>query len=112
LGSAINFTYSGVNSVLNKYREIAGKDALPDDLPENVKSIINSDIDYLYQKASILLGLSELNSVAKKEFHRNSELKFKTDFIKNIFFAKDAEDSLYKKLSTFLNLEDGELEKI
>lgn len=112
LGSAINFTYSGVNSVLNKYREIAGKDVLPDDLPENVKSIINSDIDYLYQKASVLLGLSELNSVAKKEFHRNSELKFKTDFIKNIFFAKDAEDSLYKKLSTFLNLEDGELEKL
>lgn len=112
LGSAINFTYSGVNSVLNKYREIAGKDALPDELPENVKSIINSDIDYLYQKASILLGLSELNSIAKKEFHRNSELKFKTDFIKNIFFAKDAEDSLYKKISTFLNLEDGDLENL
>lgn len=112
LKSIIDFSYNSANDVINRYRRNAGKEELVSELSENTKNIIASDFSYLYSKAWHLYMLSEENSYAKQEFHRKSEIKTKTDFIKNIFFAKDAEDSLYKRLSNFLRLNDGDLEKI
>ena len=98
LASVVNSAYSGMNETLNFYRDIAEKDRLISDISENTKNILQSDFSYLMQKATWLQLISDKNAMNKKEFHRNSEMKIKTDFIKNLFFAKDAEDSLLNKL--------------
>ncbi len=98
MSSILSSSYNGMSEALNSYREVTGKSLLADNLDENTKNIIESDFNYLLQKTQYLLDLSQSNRNNRKDFHKKSEIKIKTDFIKNLFFAKEAEDSIANKL--------------
>lgn len=101
----VDASYNGMNETLNAYRKRAKKDLLVSSLSESTKNIIGSDLAYLYGKTGYLIDLSEANAGNRKEFHRVSEIKIKTEFVKNLLFAAEAEDSISKKLQQLgLNL--------
>ena len=92
--------YSGINRVLNVYRKEAGKELLIDTISESTKDVVASHIDYLWQKAATLLTKHKINLERKSEFHKVSEVKIKMDFVKNLLFKKDEDDSFIKRLQT------------
>ena len=99
ISSVVQSAYTGVNAVLNDYRKNAGKEKLPDTISESTKDIVFSDISYLLSKIYRLLDLSDQNSKFRKDFHRRSEIKIKTDFVKNLLLNADEDDSFIKRLS-------------
>lgn len=99
ISSVVQSAYTGVNAVLNDYRKNAGKEKLPDTISESTKDIVFSDISYLLSKIYRLLDLSDQNSKFRKDFHRRSEIKIKTDFVKNLLLNVDENDSFIKRLS-------------
>ena len=99
ISSIVQSAYVGVNAVLNDYRKNAGKEALPEVISESTKDIVYSDISYLLSKIYSLLDLSDQNAKFRKDFHRRSEIKIKTDFVKNLLLNADEDDSFIKKLS-------------
>lgn len=99
ISSVVQSAYTGVNAVLNDYRKNAGKEELPDTISESTKDIVFSDISYLLGKIYRLLDLSDQNSKFRKDFHRRSEIKIKTDFVKNLLLNADEDDSFIKRLS-------------
>lgn len=99
ISSVVQSAYTGVNAVLNDYRKNAGKEELPYIISESTKDIVFSDISYLLGKIYRLLDLSDQNSKFRKDFHRRSEIKIKTDFVKNLLLNADEDDSFIKRLS-------------
>ena len=97
LATIVNNATDGTNTILNTFRKKAGKSLLVDNLSNHSANIIRSDMSYLLDKVHFLTNLSSLNEKDQKEFHKVSEVKMKTNFLRNLFMAKDAEDSIYNK---------------
>lgn len=106
--STVHSAYVGQNAIINVYRKKAGKEELPEIISESTKDIIFSDGSYLVSKMADLLELSEMTAANKKDFHRKSELKIKTDFVKNLLFNADEQDSFIRRLSTRFFGDDDE----
>ena len=108
LSSTIHSAYIGQNAIINQYRKKAGKEELPEVISESTKDIIFSDVSYLITKMISLLKLSDTTAANRKDFHRKSELKIKTDFVKNLLFNAENEDSFIKRLSSKFFGDDDE----
>jgi hypothetical protein len=105
ISTAIASSYNGQNEFINKYRSKAGIDLLAEGMSESIKNIIISDILNIATKAETLLNLHKNNAMKKKQFHKKSEIKLKTDFTKKLLFEKDSPESFISRLSKGLDVD-------
>ena len=90
---------NGYSREINKFRKLAGKEELIEEISDNTREIIRSDLSFIDQKAKALLGLSDKHKTRLSSFHVNSEMKNKSEMIQGLFRAGDSGKSIAEKLN-------------
>lgn len=106
--SVFESSFSGLNAALNAYRK-AGEELVT--ISDSTKDIVASDIAYLGTKVVTLLEKHRKNLEKKSGFHKTSEIKIKTDFVKNLLFKSDENESFIKRLNKFFGDDEYDLEQ-
>ena len=90
---------NGYSREINKFRRLAGKEELIEEISDNTREIISSDLSFIAQKAEALLSLSDEHKSRLSSFHVNSEMKNKSEMIQGLFRASDDGESIAEKLN-------------
>lgn len=90
---------NGYSREINKFRKLAGKEELIEEISDNAREIISSDLSFIAQKAEALLSLSDENKTHLSSFHVNSEMKMKSEMIQGLFRVSDDGESIAEKLN-------------
>lgn len=99
---------NGYSREINKFRRLAGKEELIEEISDNTREIISSDLSFIAQKAEALLSLSDEHKSRLSSFHVNSEMKNKSEMIQGLFRASDDGESIAEKLNKGILIGDTE----
>lgn len=99
---------NGYSREINKFRRLAGKEELIEEISDNAREIISSDLSFIAQKAEALLSLSDEHKSRLSSFHVNSEMKNKSEMIQGLFRASDDGESIAEKLNKGILIGDTE----
>ena len=99
---------NGYSREINKFRRLAGKEELIEEISDNTREIISSDLSFIAQKAEALLSLSDEHKSRLSLFHVNSEMKNKSEMIQGLFRASDDGESIAEKLNKGILIGDTE----
>lgn len=99
---------NGYSREINKFRRLAGKEELIEEISDNTREIISSDLSFIAQKAEALLSLSDEHKSRLSSFHVNSEMKNKSEMIQGLFRASDDGESIAEKLNKDVLIGDTE----
>ena len=99
---------NGYSREINKFRRLAGKEELIEEISDNAREIISSDLSFIAQKAKALLSLSDEHKSHLSSFHVNSEMKNKSEMIQGLFRASDNGESIAEKLNKGVLIGDTE----